>query len=228
MTALPRQAKEFVASLVSYFERERDNGGPLILVTAVREESTCIIIFLPLNYYCSLTTVNAKSGEPLRSLKKTKRREKPIIDIDDFDQDAIRNTRGLMELPNITLARVRFLQEYVTHLRSESGRQCIVLEETWIFENGTVCKSWQDDNAKSVRKIKPEGRRNKPAEVYDADRMALEHGHVVVRLPPYYCIFNPIENFWGEKSAWPCGKKRSIPLLLKYGNLGWITQIKSF
>lgn len=27
--------------------------------------------------------------------------------------------------------------------------------------------------------------------------MALEHGHTVLRLPPYHCIFNPIEKIWG-------------------------------
>ncbi|KAF2886058.1 hypothetical protein ILUMI_20117, partial [Ignelater luminosus] len=38
---------------------------------------------------------------------------------------------------------------------------------------------------------------NKPAKVYAADQIALELEHVVVRLPPYHCIFNPIENIWG-------------------------------
>lgn len=27
--------------------------------------------------------------------------------------------------------------------------------------------------------------------------MALLHGHEVLRLPPYHCIFNPIEMIWG-------------------------------
>lgn len=27
--------------------------------------------------------------------------------------------------------------------------------------------------------------------------MASEHGHIVLRLPPYHCIFNPIEKIWG-------------------------------
>lgn len=37
MTALPRKAKEFVSAIISYFERERDNRGPLLPLTAVRE-----------------------------------------------------------------------------------------------------------------------------------------------------------------------------------------------
>lgn len=67
--------------------------------------------------------------------------------------------RGLMELPNIALARVRFLQDYVKNLKSENGLACVFLDETWIFENGTTCSSWQDTDVKSVRKIKPEGTR---------------------------------------------------------------------
>lgn len=67
--------------------------------------------------------------------------------------------RGLMELPNIALARIHFLQEYVKNLQSESGRQCVFLDETWVFENGTTCRSWQDNDIQSVRKVKPEGRR---------------------------------------------------------------------
>lgn len=39
--------------------------------------------------------------------------------------------------------------------------------------------------------------RNKPSKRYAADEMALENGHAVLRLPPYHCIFNPIENIWG-------------------------------
>lgn len=44
----------------------------------------------------SLRTVSTvsqacKSGNPLQSPKKTKKREKPVTDVDDFDQSAIRN-----------------------------------------------------------------------------------------------------------------------------------------
>lgn len=29
------------------------------------------------------------------------------------------------------------------------------------------------------------------------DTLAEQYGHRVLRLPPYHCIFNPIENVWG-------------------------------
>ncbi|KAJ8912260.1 hypothetical protein NQ315_008851 [Exocentrus adspersus] len=33
---------------------------------------------------------------------------------------------------------------------------------------------------------------------YVCDRKAEEMGHTVLRLPPYYCIFNPIEHIWHQ------------------------------
>lgn len=39
--------------------------------------------------------------------------------------------------------------------------------------------------------------RNKPQTIYKVDRLAEEYGHDVLRLPPYHCIFNPIEHIWG-------------------------------
>ena len=32
--------------------------------------------------------------------------------------------------------------------------------------------------------------------IYVIDNMALQHGHVVLRLPPYHCELNPIELIW--------------------------------
>lgn len=33
---------------------------------------------------------------------------------------------------------------------------------------------------------------------YVCDKLAAENGHTVLRLPPYYCVFNPIEQIWHE------------------------------
>jgi len=33
---------------------------------------------------------------------------------------------------------------------------------------------------------------------YECDKLAAENGHTVLRLPPYYCIFNPIELIWHQ------------------------------
>lgn len=33
---------------------------------------------------------------------------------------------------------------------------------------------------------------------YEIDQIAANHGHKVLRLPPYHCIFNPIELVWAQ------------------------------
>ncbi|KAJ4432821.1 hypothetical protein ANN_21460 [Periplaneta americana] len=40
-------------------------------------------------------------------------------------------------------------------------------------------------------------KRNKPEPTYIADRFLHEHGHTVLRLPPYHCDLSPIEYVWG-------------------------------
>ncbi|CAH0721906.1 unnamed protein product, partial [Brenthis ino] len=39
-------------------------------------------------------------------------------------------------------------------------------------------------------------KKNKPEPVYEIDELLSEHGHTVVRLPPYHCNLNPIELIW--------------------------------
>lgn len=66
--------------------------------------------------------------------------------------------RGLLELPHIALKRQSFLQNYMKE--KQSGlRQFVFLDETWIFQNGTIGRSWQDNSVKSVKKIKVDGAR---------------------------------------------------------------------
>lgn len=39
-------------------------------------------------------------------------------------------------------------------------------------------------------------KKHKPEPVYYIDELLGEHGHTVVRLPPYHCDLNPIELIW--------------------------------
>lgn len=66
--------------------------------------------------------------------------------------------RGLMELPNIVFKRIEFLRSYKA-AKEENLFEFVFLDETWIFQNGTVSRSWQDQNKGSVRKIKVDGKR---------------------------------------------------------------------
>lgn len=208
-----------------------------------------------------------------------------------------------MELPHVVLARFSFLDEYIRN-KTTKQRQFVFLDETWIYQNGSAGRSWQDGTTQSVRSIKPESVRyvivhagnekgfipgadlifssktkaadyhgemnhenfahwfednllknleepslivmdnaryhsvlehkipniswtkgriqewltvrkigfnkdgfkkeilqialqHKPKKTYIIDTMAAQYGHKVLRLPPYHCIFNPIENIWG-------------------------------
>lgn len=67
--------------------------------------------------------------------------------------------RGLMELQHIALARIDFLQTYMKNIKNNYFWQFVYLDETWIFQNGTVGRSWQDNSLQSVKRIKSEGKR---------------------------------------------------------------------
>ncbi|CAH1381968.1 unnamed protein product, partial [Tenebrio molitor] len=64
-----------------------------------------------------------------------------------------------MEKPHVTLLRKKFLKDYMDNLNSSDPRPCVYLDETWVFANGTVRRSWQDEDVRSVKKITGEGDR---------------------------------------------------------------------
>lgn len=66
--------------------------------------------------------------------------------------------RGLMELGHIALKRVNFLSSYVKS-KDEGLYQFVFLDETWIFKDGTISRSWQDSDVKSVKSTKVDGKR---------------------------------------------------------------------
>ncbi|KAJ3620908.1 hypothetical protein MTP99_004820 [Tenebrio molitor] len=65
-----------------------------------------------------------------------------------------------MELPRIALLRTQFLQEYMKNVNGTVPHQFVFLDESWIFENGTTGRSWQDNSPKSVRRTKVDGKRH--------------------------------------------------------------------
>jgi hypothetical protein len=67
------------------------------------------------------------------------------------------NRRALLEKPHVTLLRKKFLKDYMDNLNSSDPRPCVYLDETWVFANGTVRRSWQDEDVRSVKKITGEG-----------------------------------------------------------------------
>lgn len=66
--------------------------------------------------------------------------------------------RALMELPHIALKRISFLQQYL-RIKQEHIYQFVFLDETWIFQDGSTSKTWQDEHVKSVKAKQIGGKR---------------------------------------------------------------------
>lgn len=68
--------------------------------------------------------------------------------------------RALMEKPEVSRTRRRFLKQYMDNEALGPAKlPYVFLDETWIFSNGSVRKSWQDDDIRSVKKSTGEGNR---------------------------------------------------------------------
>lgn len=90
--ALEEQTRQFVLRLRDYFEQEKQNGGPLIPVSQVRERvaaalgiSTATVSRISIETY---GTSGLESNIP--STPNKKRRPCRITEVDYFDADAIR------------------------------------------------------------------------------------------------------------------------------------------
>lgn len=66
--------------------------------------------------------------------------------------------RGLMELPHVVLQRMTFLKLYHQYKEADL-HNFVFLDETWIFQNGTIARSWQDADLRSVKSTKVDGKR---------------------------------------------------------------------
>jgi hypothetical protein len=69
------------------------------------------------------------------------------------------NRRALMEKPHVVALRKFFLSKFMKNAESSERKPCVFLDETWVFANGTVRRSWQDEDVRSVKKISGEGER---------------------------------------------------------------------
>ncbi|KAF2905252.1 hypothetical protein ILUMI_00922 [Ignelater luminosus] len=145
-----------------------------------------------------------KSGEPLRNPKKTKRRGKPIILIRKIKPEGRRyvvvhalSSNGFIPRASLIFASKTNDPNFDGKINKDNfltwfrDQLLTKLEEPYIITIDNACyhSSLVKNKINHISK-------NKPAKVYAVDQMALEHGNVVVRLPPYHCIFNPIENIW--------------------------------
>lgn len=103
--------RELVIKLQDYFERENQNGGPLIPVAQVQER---VAQALGISKR-TVTNINKQkfgssgSEDNVLQTPKKKRRTKPITNIDNFDADAIRNHVYGYYLRNEYLNRIKLL-----------------------------------------------------------------------------------------------------------------------
>jgi hypothetical protein len=51
---------------------------------------------------------------------------------------------------------------------------------------------------------------NKPRECYELDTIVTQHGHTVVRLPPYHCHHNPSELKWAQVISYVADKNTTF------------------
>jgi hypothetical protein len=55
-----------------------------------------------------------------------------------------------MEKPHVVALRKNFLSKFMKNAESSERKSCVFLDETWVFANGTVRRSWQDEDVRSV------------------------------------------------------------------------------
>lgn len=68
--------------------------------------------------------------------------------------------RSLMEKPHIRHFRFNFLKLYMANEElKEQKKPYVFLDETWVYANGSVRKSWQDHDVRSVKHDKGDGAR---------------------------------------------------------------------
>ncbi|KOB69937.1 Uncharacterized protein OBRU01_13237, partial [Operophtera brumata] len=130
------------------------------------------------------------------------------------------------ENPARTL-RYYFEESQINKVNTSNWDNVVFIDEIWLNANHTVSRTWTDDTAASTSKV-PSGKvarlnichatsasqgfipdcllafaskttTTKPSKLrYVIYELALEHGHKVIRLPPYHCQYNAIELIWAQ------------------------------
>lgn len=107
-------------------------------------------------------------------------------------------TKWVMEklIPNLTKPAIIVMDNAPYHsvIRNKAPTSSSKVSEIklWLSENNVPFEdSLRKPNLLMLVK------QHRPQPVYEIDELLSEHGHTVVRLPPYHCDLNPIELIWG-------------------------------
>ena len=111
-------------------------------------------------------------------------------------------------LPNIPKPSVIVMDNAPYHSRkinkppTTADKKAVIRE--WLITNGVDCSesSLKAELLELVRKHTSATDNN----YYFIDKITLENGHRIIRLPPYHCQYNPIELIWGQVKSY-IGKK---------------------
>lgn len=116
---------------------------------------------------------------------------------DSMDHEKFKRWFEEQLLPNINERSLIIMDNASYHSKIEnkiptcSNRKSEIVE--WLSANNV-----QHDPSVSKQKLIQIAKLNKEKQRYVIDEIARANGHQVLRLPPYYCQFNPIELIWAQ------------------------------
>ncbi|KAF7266544.1 hypothetical protein GWI33_020053 [Rhynchophorus ferrugineus] len=139
---LNSQSQKQIASLINYFERERDNGGPLLPITCVRERVADALRVS--TGTVSKISQKVKNNITLDSPKKKRSYAKRVTNQNNLDIGSIRNT--IYEL-----YEKRKPVNLETIFKELRNRQLFEGYETCISQNGALGHPWQDSIKKTTK-----------------------------------------------------------------------------
>jgi hypothetical protein len=58
----------------------------------------------------------------------------------------------LFEQPHIAANHISFLRTYFENMNSEVPHKVVLLDETWVYANGSESKIWSNETSQSVKK----------------------------------------------------------------------------
>lgn len=97
---------------------------------------------------------------------------------------------NLREPSVIVLDNAPYHSEFLNKTPNNSWNKTSITE--WLNANNII----YPEHSLKIELLMLVKRHQRPKE-YIVDNIIHEHGHLVLRLPPYHCQFNPIENIWG-------------------------------
>lgn len=99
-------------------------------------------------------------------------------------------------IPNVTEPSIIVLDNAPYHSvvvnKAPTSATNVAEIKLWLLQNNI-----QFDHSLRKPELLMLVKRHKPEPIYEIDQILGDHGHTVVRLPPYHCDLNPIELIWG-------------------------------